>query len=65
MAPGGTIRPSCPSPIELPVSADAPIQTEARQPVPLFQLIPRGDTPRGDDVRAVSPAAEQRRGPAV
>ena len=46
--------------------ADEPqIQSQAAQSVPVFQLLARGDPPCGDDVRAVSPVVEERRGPAV
>jgi hypothetical protein len=38
---------------------------QARQPVSLLQLVTRGDPPRGNDVRAVSAVAAQRRRSAV
>ena len=41
------------------------ITSEAAQPVPLFQLLARGDPARGDDVRAVSAVAAERRRPTV
>ena len=38
---------------------------QARQPVPLLQLLTRGDPPGGDDVRALSALPAQRGRPAV
>ena len=46
--------------------ADEPqIQSQAAQPVQVFQLVTRGDPPGGDDVRAVPAVTEERRGSAV
>ena len=61
----GTVRPNAPAGNQGRVGGRHASSAQASQPVPLLQLVVRGDPAGGDDVRALPALLTERGGPAV